>query len=55
MIILASAIFGILLGLTTARRHKGNRKDMAQYAMVYGIIFTLIGLFASMAIERIVG
>ena len=55
MIILAFAVLGILLGITTARKRKGNRLDMAQYAAGYAIAFMLLGVVASIVIERIVG
>ena len=54
MIIIGSAIIGIGLGLMTARKRKGNRLDMAQYATGYGIAFTLLGLLIAIVLERIV-
>ena len=54
MIILASAVFGILLGIANARKRKGNRLDMAQYAAGYGIAFLLLGVVLTIIIERIV-
>lgn len=52
MIILASAVIGVALGVVTARRHGGKTADMAQYAAGFGIAFTLLGLFATIVIER---
>ena len=52
MIVIASAVFGVLLGILTAKRRDGNRKDMAQYGAVYGILFTLIGLIVTVVIDR---
>lgn len=54
MIIIASALFGILLGISTARKRKGNRLDMAQYAAGFGIAFALLGILVTIIIERIV-
>ena len=54
MIILASALFGILLGISTARKRNGNRLDMAQYAAGFGIAFALLGIVVTIVIERIV-
>lgn len=52
MIVLISTIFGILFGGFQARRRGGNRKDIAQYAVAYGIAFTLLGLFAAVILDR---
>ena len=54
MIILASALFGILLGIGAARKRNGNRLDMAQYAAGFGIAFALLGILVTIIIERIV-
>lgn len=51
MIVLISAAFGIALGLARARARGGNGLDMAQYAAVHGIIFALLGLFATLALH----
>lgn len=52
MIVLAGAIFGALLGASIAKRRKGRRLDMMQYAAVYAIAFALLGTFATIAIHR---
>lgn len=52
MIVIAGLIGGAAWGALHARKRGGNRKDMAQYAAVYGIIFGLLGLFATIALER---
>lgn len=54
MIILACAIFGILIGVSNARKRKGNKLDMAQYGAGYGIAFTILGVFITIVIERVV-
>lgn len=55
MILLICAILGIVVGVTTARRHKGNRLDMAQYAAGYAIAFMIVGLFLTLFIDRMAG
>lgn len=50
------AIAGILLGATwgwmRATRAGGNRFDRWQYALVFAIIGAILGLFATVAVER---
>ncbi|WP_202909561.1 hypothetical protein [Alkalilacustris brevis] len=53
MIVMAGLIGGALWGAIHAKRRGGNRMDMAQYAAVYGIIFGLLGLAATIAMERL--
>ena len=55
MIILFGAIFGIATGAFIARRRKGHLADILQYAFVYGAIFAVSGLFASILIQRLFG
>lgn len=52
MIILASLVSGALFGALRARARQGNRLDVAQYAAVHAIAFGLAGLFATIALER---
>ncbi len=52
MIVLAGLVAGAVWGGLTARRRGGNRLDIAQYAAVGGIAGGLLGLFAAIAIER---
>jgi len=54
MIIFAFAVLGILLGISAARKRNGNRLDMAQYGAGFGIAFMLLGIVASIVIERII-
>lgn len=54
MIVIACALLGGFLGYRTAKSRNGNRLDMAQYAAGYGIAFTLLGLFLTFLIERLV-
>ncbi|MEA5162316.1 hypothetical protein [Cereibacter johrii] len=53
MIVLAGALLGAFLGVATARRHGGQRLDMAQYGAAFAIAFALGGLFLTILIERL--
>lgn len=52
VIIAAGLILGILFGAFSAKKRGGKTLDILQYATVYAIAFTLLGLFASIIIER---
>jgi prolipoprotein diacylglyceryltransferase len=52
MIILIAALIGALLGAYQAKRRKGKLADILQYAAVYALLFTLVGLFATLLIDR---
>ena len=49
MIVLIAALAGAVLGAAAARRRRGNRLDMLQYAAVYAILFGLGGMALSIA------
>lgn len=53
MIVLASGLFGAVLGFVTAKKRDGNRLDMAQYAAGYAIAFMILGLFLTLLLERL--
>lgn len=53
MIVLVGVVVGAALGVLSAKRRGGNRLDMAQYGAVWGIIGGLVGLFATIGLERI--
>jgi len=53
MIPIISAFIGVVFGVLAARRRRGNRLDIAQYAAGYGIAFALIGVFLGIVIERL--
>ncbi|MEX5729402.1 hypothetical protein Ga0609869_002755 [Rhodovulum iodosum] len=53
MIVIPAALAGALWGGLLARRRKGNGYDIAQYAAGYGIAFALLGLFASVLLDRL--
>lgn len=52
MIVIGGLILGALIGAGIARGRGGKPADMAQYAAGYGIAFALIGLFATIWLER---
>ncbi|MDD9727347.1 hypothetical protein PVV74_17950 [Roseovarius sp. SK2] len=52
MIVVFGAILGASLGAFTAWRRKGRTADILLYAAVYCLIFTLLGLFATLIIHR---
>ncbi|MBD3663076.1 apolipoprotein acyltransferase [Sulfitobacter sp. TSTF-M16] len=49
------AVIGALIGGYLAKKRGGNRKDLAQYAAVFAILFALGGLLLSILITRIMG
>ena len=53
MIVLAGMLIGEALGALTARRRRGNRLDMAQYAAGFAIACAIAGLFLTILIERL--
>ncbi|MDG1168210.1 MAG: apolipoprotein acyltransferase [Sulfitobacter sp.] len=52
MIIIISGLLGALIGGNTARKRKGNRKDIAQYAGGYAMAFMIVGLVITVFIDR---
>ena len=52
MIILAGFLGGGAYGAWLARKRKGNRLDMLQYGAGFGIALGLLGMFATMVLER---
>lgn len=52
MIVIAAALFGAFTGGYTARKRGGNRLDMAQYAAGYAMAFVVLGLIATVVIDR---
>lgn len=55
MIVLASALLGIIIGVTTAKKRGGNRKDLLHYAAGYGLAFVIVGMFLTVTIDRLAG
>ena len=50
MIIFLGVVFGALWGGYLAKRRKGNKLDIAQYAASSAIAFGLLGLFITIII-----
>ena len=53
MIVIGGFVLGAMIGALNAKRGGGKPADMAQYAAGYGIAFALLGLFLTIAIERL--
>lgn len=49
MLVIAGFACGAVAGAIVARRKGGNKFDIAQYAVGYGIAIAILGLFATMA------
>ena len=52
MVILAFALAGAALGWRNAARRQGNRLDIVQYTAVGAIAGAILGMFATVALER---
>lgn len=50
---IAALLVGAVTGYIQAGRRNGSTFDKVQYAMVYAIIGVLIGLFVTIAIDRL--
>ena len=53
MIVILAFLAGAALGGITARRRGGNRLDMAQYAVAWGLALGIVAMFASVAAQRL--
>ncbi|MFN7003699.1 MAG: hypothetical protein ACK4NW_09750 [Roseinatronobacter sp.] len=53
MIVIIGAVVGLALGLRNATKAGGDTKDRAQYAAVGAIIGALLGLFATIGLEKL--
>jgi hypothetical protein len=53
MIILIGAILGAITGASVAWRRKGKLPDILLYAFVYGLLFAIATLFATLILHRI--
>jgi len=52
MIVIAGLVLGAALGALTARKRGGKLADLLQYGAAFAICFGLIGLFATIILER---
>ncbi|MCH8466739.1 MAG: hypothetical protein LAT78_09265 [Roseinatronobacter sp.] len=53
MIVILGLAVGALWGARSAKTRGGNRKDIAQYAAVGAILGGLLGLFATIGVEKL--
>ncbi|MDO5369103.1 hypothetical protein [Paracoccus sp. (in: a-proteobacteria)] len=52
MIVIIAIVLGALLGDLRARQARGNVKDRLQYAAAHALAFAILGLFATIFIDR---
>lgn len=52
MLIFLAALGGALWGGFLAQRRKGSRLDIAQYAAAFAIAFAILGLFATVLLDK---
>ena len=52
MIVIVLGVLGALIGGFTARKRRGNRKDIAQYAAGYAMAFMIVGMVLTVIIDR---
>lgn len=53
MIVITGFLIGAIWGAMLARRRNGKTFDIAQYAIGFGIVFAVLGMFITVAIERL--
>ena len=53
MFVFGGMLTGAILGGMTARRRGGAPLDIAQYAAGYGILFAVIGVAVTVALNRL--
>lgn len=53
MIVIGGLVLGAMIGAATALRRGGRKLDALQYGAGFGIAFGLLGLFATIIIERV--
>jgi F0F1-type ATP synthase assembly protein I len=52
MIVIIAVLLGLVWGVMSARRRKGNLKDIAQYAAAHAIAFGLAGVILTLIVHR---
>ncbi|MDJ0992837.1 MAG: hypothetical protein QNI90_04635 [Dinoroseobacter sp.] len=52
MLVIAGALGGAAWGAWLAKKRGGLKKDIAQYAFAFAIMWSVIGLIATIVIER---
>jgi hypothetical protein len=53
VIVIASFLLGAFIGARTALKRGGRKLDALQYGAGYAIAFTLLGVFATILIDRL--
>lgn len=53
MVIIAFLLIGALWGVFYVRKRNGTGFDMLQYAAVWGLIGAILGMFATLGLERL--
>ncbi len=54
MILIAALVIGAFLGWRRVGKAGGNRSDRIQYALVFALIFAVLGLFITVLLDRMV-
>ncbi|MGJ8584704.1 MAG: hypothetical protein ACSHXD_11460 [Marinosulfonomonas sp.] len=54
MIIIACLVLGAAFGAFTAQRRGGNRLDKLHYGAIFAILFGIIGMFLTVALEGMI-
>ncbi|GHF56152.1 hypothetical protein [Seohaeicola zhoushanensis] len=52
MIVIGGGLLGLIIGVLTAKKRGGSGADMAQYGAGYGIAFAVVGMIATVILER---
>ena len=52
MIVIAAVIIGAILGWRRAGQLGGSQRDRAQYAAAFAVAFAVVGLFATVFVDR---
>lgn len=55
MIVIASVVAGAAFGAMTARKRGGGPADIAQYAAASAMAFGVVGMIATIVIDRLAG
>lgn len=54
MIVIIAAVIGAVWGGWKAKARKGKTADILQYAVVHALLFAIVGLFATLILDRTV-
>ncbi|MBC9245669.1 apolipoprotein acyltransferase [Paracoccus sp. 11-3] len=54
MILIAAVVIGAFLGWRRAGQVGGNTRDKAQYAIAFALAFAIVGLLATVIIDRMI-